>query len=106
MKRYRNDSFLNSMGVTTPNTTLWTVQAEVPKQYVLAMDYVPKAQEIECAYDYVDEVKKQCNCKPYSRVCFGKLMESLYDYGIEDIFEENVHFAADGKFYLIDLAAQ
>jgi hypothetical protein len=107
MKLLRNAPDLVPLGVTTPHTTLWkTRQINKEQHNVLAMDYIAKTQEVECAYDHFDTLPKRCNCKPEGRMCFGLLLQHLYESGIEDMFPENVHYAADGKFYLIDLGAQ
>jgi hypothetical protein len=100
MRNFRTDPFLASIDVTTPRATLWTVEGGK----VLALDYIDKAGEVECDYNYLDREKAPCSCG--ASPCYGELMQTLYEYGIADMFPENIHLAADGKYYLIDLGAQ
>lgn len=106
-RQLRNNRRLGNLGVVVPRARTYRVDGGY---WVCAMDYVPTSgQLVECnSYDGEDWFEANCNCgkrgKP--RVCFGKVMKFLDDFGIEDMFSGNIIYSTDNRFHLIDLGFQ
>lgn len=109
-RRLRGNRKLLSYNIHIPRARTYRVDGDY---HVVAMDYIKSVTQVKCKsyddYEYkTDWYEDACNCggKGGVHVCFGKLHHFMDNFGIDDMFRGNIHYAPDNRFYIIDLGYQ
>jgi len=108
-RKWRGSKKLEPLETEVPRVRLhYGGHVKGESQYVLAMEYVPRAMELDCHfYTGPDEPEDNspCDCRYWgqARICFAVLCDRLEALGIHDMFSGNVHYGHDKLFHIIDL---